>query len=579
MLYELHRILKQEHELLSSLQEEDDETTGVRTVASTKPRTVWDELLEAVRPKQARMMKSKIRTHMKKIERVKNVQTNNIEGYFKGMELLKRDEITKALKGPKTNDTIKLIETKLADIPIEVKKEAVNELGPTNALKLFIRAVMSTANIGISVVQGAAILCVVACIIQVFTVPPMKSMEQRLYGMVTTGDFLENAHGNWLTEFAQAATFQGNSLFLSAEDKYLQIPDIIPRTIRTMTGDFKLVDLTTIADDFTGLNLSSSVQTIGIPLTSTTLLLQLQSYSKLEREIRRELGNAEARAEATKTIKREAQHALIDTVIDTGFLIVDAPKEVTKLSLKAFVRAVRVFGSNFINGLLNNKVNIMIDATVAARKYGIAMAKEQLRYQERMNEGIALMIDSIVSSLILSALLKAAAYLAELTEWKKMSTVWTAVEMANRYYRIANVFIYSFLLTMVDTGLNEGIDLLASYTGITMLKHIQVGHVAALTIVNSCNACYTVISVFEDSKTLGLKTIRLVGNTAKKMLNGQRDNTEILRVSYKKRRVSDEFKLREMSIMSKNSTIEERRKIQLEFRKRQLIHQIINYQP
>jgi hypothetical protein len=160
---------------------------------------------------------------------------------------------------------------------------------------------------------------------------------------------------------------------------------------------------------------------------------------------------------------------------------------------------------------------------------------------------------------MLSCLLQAAAYLAESRKWKKLSTIWTAAERANRYYRIANVFIYTFLLTLVDAGLNEGIESLAQYTGIEMLGDLQVGQVAALTFINGCSASQALITLGGDTVNGGFKLLRLIGKTSKQMINSQRSNT-IQR--YKESVETD--KTREMVIM------EEKRNKRLELRKKPL---------
>jgi hypothetical protein len=262
---------------------------------------------------------------------------------------------------------------------------------------------------------------------------------------------------------------------------------------------------------------------------------------------------------ATKTIEDQAQDAMIDTAIEVGFMVVDGPKEVAKFSIKNFVRAAKYFGSNLINRLMSNKLQIMIDVGKGATKYGFAIAHEKIGYHERMNEQIILMLDSFISSIMLSCLLQAAAYLAESRKWKKLSTIWTAAERANRYYRIANVFIYTFLLTLVDAGLNEGIESLAQYTGIEMLGDLQVGQVAALTFINGCSASQALITLGGDTVNGGFKLLRLIGKTSKQMINSQRSNT-IQR--YKESVETD--KTREMVIM------EEKRNKRLELRKKPL---------
>jgi len=538
MLYQLHRILKKEYELLHSLHEIDDDV--VMTVSGSKEDDIFNDLLKDFPLAQQRKIKNNIRNHMKRLQQVKTVHSNNIENYLKGMESLKHDEISKALKSPNTKQTIDFIERKLFDIPKETKQEAVQKLGPIGALKLFLTGIFSSQNLAFSIPQFAALVCVVACLIQVFTVSPFKAMEQRLYGMVTTGDFLENAQGNWLTGFAEAVTFNGKSLFLETE-RSLYLPDAFGE----ITGEFDMLNITVKSN----LNL-----TFELPLSSKSLLIRLQEYSELERDIRYEMDLAEARDTATKTMERQAEYALIDTVADVGLLVID-PTSGVKLGLKTFLRAVKSWGSNVVNRLLSNKVNILIDATKGAAKYGIAKAKKTIKYQERMNEGIVLMIDSIVSSLILSALLKAAAYLAELKEWRVLSLTWTAAEKANRYYRIANVFVYSLILTFVDTGLNEGVDILSKMTGLTMLSNLQIGQVTALLIINSINGYNGLNSMFEDSTTLGFALIRTIATNAKAAVKTLQERP-LPRV--------------------KGPKLNKR---ELEHRKRQLINQIINYNP
>lgn len=584
MLYELHRILTEEHRLLISLQEKDGKSNAI-TVASTPdtPTGFWTQLLEVFRPRDAKRIKKKIQTHMKKIERTKRVTPNNIEGYFKNMDLLKRDEISKALKGPETNNTIKLIEEKLAAESIDTKKEAVKQLGPLGALQLLVSGIVSEISKKpfVSLVQGAAITCVLACLVRVYSVPPVEAMEQRLFGMVTTGDFLESSQGNWLTGFARAVTFQGNSLFFETE-RSVTIPNPVSIGIDELDKRISLVNLTNVAS----LSLLAAPE-IKLPYTSSALLKTLQEYSNWQKEYRIEYKKAEAKRAATKTIEAQAQNAMIDTVIDTGFLLVDAPKEVGKFTIKNFIKASKYFGSNLVNRLMGNKLQILIDSGRGAMKYGIALGHEKIKYHERMNEGIVLMIDNIVSSIILSCLLQAAAYLAESVGWKKMSKIWTVAERTNRYYRIANVFIYSTLLTLVDAGLNDGIESLAQYTGIEMLGDLQVGQVAALTFINGCTATQALISLRDDTVNAGFKLLRLIGKTSKRMLNGQRNNTK---PSYEQ--IFKKDKTREMIIMAekRNKRLEPRKKSltqlmvekknkELEHWQMEMIQQIIDYNP
>ena len=589
MLYELHRILTEEHELLSSLQEKGGK--GNELTVASKPVSLngfWAQLLEVFKPRDAKNIKKKIQTHMKKIERTKRVNPNNIEGYFKSMDLLKRDEITKALKGPTTNETIKLIERKLEAESLDTKKEAVKELGLIGALQLLVSNILREAvekgSIFIfGIVQAAAVFCVLACFIRVYSVPPTEAMNERLFGMVTTGDFLESSQGNWLTGFANAVTFQSKSLFFETE-RYVTFGNPIPRGVEELDKRISLVNLTDVANYDVSLLTAPQIK---IPYTSSAILSKLQEYSKWQQEFRFVKREAEAVRMATKTIEDQAHGAIIDTVIDTGFLLVDAPKEVSKFTIKNFVRAARYFGSNLMNRLMGNKLQIMIDTGKGAMKYGIAIAHEKIGYHERMNEGITLMIDSFISSIMLSCLLQAAAYLAESRKWKKLSTIWTAAERANRYYRIANIFIHTTLLTMVDAGLNEGIESLAQYTGIDMLGDLQVGQVAALTFINGCNAQQALINLRDDTINGGFKLLRLVGKTAKQMLNGQKTKT-IQR--YKESVEKD--KTREMVIMKekRNKRLEprkkpltqlmvEKRNKRLELRKRELIQQILDYNP
>jgi hypothetical protein len=236
---------------------------------------------------------------------------------------------------------------------------------------------------------------------------------------------------------------------------------------------------------------------------------------------------------------------------------------------------------------MSKKLQILIDAGEGAMQYGIALGHEKIPYHERMNEQIILMLDGIVSSIMLSCLLQAAAYLAESRKWKKMSTIWTAAERANRYYRIANVFIYTALLTLVDVGLNEGIESLAQYTGIEMLGDLQVGHIAALTFINGCTGYEAVITLRDDAVNGGFKLLRLIGRTAKQMINDKR----IVRkkgfiVNRVKKDKTHEMKSHELKIMSKRSTVETRqvreenrkrqRMTDLEPWKREMIQQIID---
>lgn len=585
MLYELHRILTEEHEFLSSLQEKGGKGKQL-TVASTPPslKRFWAELLEVFKPKDAKQIKEKIQTHMKKIERTKRVNPNNIEGYFKNMDLLKRDEISKALKGPSTNETIKLIESKLEAESIETKREAVKQLGPIGALQLlvtdiFAQVAKNGSIIVFGLVQAAAVFCVLACLVRVYSVPPLESMEQRLFGMVTTGDFLESSHGNWLTGFAKAVTFQGKSLFLETE-RSVTIQNPVRRGVEELDKRISAVNLTAVASDDVSLLTAGQLE---IPYTSSAVLTKLQEYSKWQQDFSFEKSKAEAVRRATRTIEDQTTSAMFDTVIDAGVSLASGPVGVGTFTIKNFIRVAKYFGSNLVNRLMSHKIQILVDTGKGAMKYGIALGKKQIPYHQRMNEGIILMIDSFVSSIMLSCLLQAAAYLAESKKWKKMSTIWTAAERANRYYRIANVFIYSTLLTMVDAGLNEGIESLAQYTGIEMLGNLQVGHVAALTFINACNVTHALITLRDDTVNAGFKLLRLIGKTSKRMLNGQRNNT--IQLPYKKRR--DKDKSHELKIMSKRSTVKTRQvreqnrmihlKRELEPWKREMILQIIDY--
>lgn len=511
MLYDIHRILKREHALLSALHEIGDQDNAV---APSGSENVLEEFLSELTVEERRKVKNKIRNHMNKIQRLKNARFDQFQNYLEGMQSLEDDGVTQAMQGPKANEFIAMLETELKNIPLEDKKKAVRQLGPMGALKSLIKQVFKLENFAFTVLQLTAVILILTCLIQVFTVSPKQAMEQRLYGMVTTGDFLQTTQEctsqNYLTDFAKAATFQGNKLLLNGDWSV------------SLLSDKAVEDTISVAEDFFQVEIDDAgvKDLVSFPLSSSKLLEKMQKYASIRREIRYEREKIEAKMIARRTAIKQTEMAILDTVVDSGLMLVNPTKPIEWGVKKTIKTMFKTFGSNWITRLMNNKLDIAMDVAEGGFKYAAAELKNKLKYEERMNEGIALLIDSIVSSIIMSGLLQAAAYMAKLKDMKILSATISASERALYYYRIANVFIYSFLLTLADTTLNEGIDLLANYTGLTMLKHLEVGHVTALVLINSINGYSGLRSIVMDGfnglKGLGLYAKRNIESLVKR---------------------------------------------------------------
>jgi len=511
MLYDIHRILKREHTLLSALHEMGDQDTAV---APSGSENVLEEILSELTDEDRRKVKNKIRNHMNKIQRLKNARFDQFQSYLEGMQSLEDDGVTQAMQGPTANEFITMLETELQNIPLEDKKEAVRKLGPVGALKSLVKQVFKPENFAFTILQLTAVILILACLIQVFTVSPKQAMEQRLYGMVTTGDFLQTTQEctsqNYLTDFAKAATFQGNKLFLNGDWSV------------SLLSDRAVDDTVTLAEDYFGVEIDEAgvKDFVSFPLSSSKLLEKMQAYASIRREIRYEREKIEAKRIARRTAVRETEMAILDTVVDGASLLVNPMKGAEWTVKKTIKTMFKTFGSNWITRLMNNKLDIAKDVAEGSFKYAAAELKNKLKYEERMNEGISKLIDSIVSSIIMSALIQAAAYMAKMKDMEIWSATLSASARALYYYRIANVFIYSFLLTLADTTLNEGIDLLANYTGITMLKYLEVGHVTALVLINSINGYSGLRSILMDGfngvKGLGLYAKRNIQSLFKR---------------------------------------------------------------
>lgn len=503
MLYDIHRILKREHALLSVLNEMGDQDTAV---APSGSENVLEEFLSELTQEDKQKVENKIRNHMNKIQRLKNARFDKFQSYLEGMQSLEDDGVTQAMQGPNANEFIAMLETELKNIPLKDKREAVRQLGPIGALKSLVKQLLKPEIFAFTIFQLTAVILILTCLVQVFTVSPKQAMEQRLYGMVTTGDFLQTTQEctsqNYLTDFAKAATFQGNKLFLNGDWSV------------SLLSDRAVDDTVTLAEDYFGVEIDEAgvKDLVSFPLSSSKLLEKMQAYASIRREIRYEREKIEANRIARRTAVRETEMAILDTVVDGASLIVNPMKGAEWTVKKTLKTMFKTFGSKWITRLMNNKLDIAMDVAEGGIKYAAADLKNKLKYEERMNEGIALLIDSIVSGIIMSGLLQAAAYMAKLKDMKVWSGFISTSERALYYYRIANVFIYSFLLTLADTTVNEGIDLLANYTGLTMLKYLEAGHVTALVFINSINGYSGLRSIVMS----GLDGVKGLGMYAKR---------------------------------------------------------------
>lgn len=485
MLFDrLHRVIHNEFLLLHSLHYGDD--SSEYELEAYIQEDIVKEMVKILTPQQKNDIRDAIDKHFKKIKTVKEIDVSDVSKatlrkYFSALKDLREDKISKSFSDKKTMALARKLETNLKSIPKDEKKKALKG-GVINGL---IQLVAKAFN-GIpaaSIIQLAALVCIISCVATLIITPPQQAFQQRMSSMVTTGDFISNLNevsdSSILPRFTRAAMFQGNELLLTSGPS---------RTRPLIEASKAINDLKEITGvDLEKLNLIDKNQVdvlTSSPLNSLGVLEWFNEVTKLKLNYDAEMQKAK--------VRNDLINVGFEAVIDAGFWVVDAPKEAAKFTIKKF-------GSKLIKNLWKKKTDIAISAT----QYIFAdMSKEPL-YQKRMNEGTALLIDSIIASLLVSATLKAASYVSS----GKLKTTFDIAKNANDYYRILNIFCYSAALTLTNLTVNNGVKMLGQMTGIQYLNSASLGTSVALAILNTVNLTLSGQRVISDGKKL-LMSIR-----------------------------------------------------------------------
>ena len=493
MLFDhLHRVIHHEFLLLHSLHYGDD--SSEYELEAYIQQDIVEEMLKILTPRQKNDIQKAIGTHFKKIQRVKEIDVSDVSKatlrkYFSALKDLREDKISKSFSDEDTMDLARKLETNLKSIPKDEKKKALKGGVINGLIQLVAKAFKGIS--AVSIIQLAALVCIISCVATLVITPPQQAFQQRMSSMVTTGDFISNLNevsdSNILPRFTRAAMFQGNELLLTSGPS---------RTRPLIEANKAINDLKEITGvDLEKLNLIDKNQVdvlTSSPLNSLGVLEWFNEFTKLKLNYDAEMQKAAEKAKIMNTVTEVG----FEAVIDAGFWVADAPKQAAKFTIKKL-------GSKFIKKLWKKKTGIAITAT----KILIAdMSKESL-YQKRMNEGFALLIDSIIASLLVSATLKAASYVSS----GKLKTAFDIAKNANDYYRVVNIFCYSAALTLTDLAVNDGVKMLGQMTGIRYLDSAVLGTSVALALLNAVNMTLSGQRVISDGK----KLLMIIGKTAR----------------------------------------------------------------
>lgn len=502
MLFDhLHRVIHNEFLLLHSLHYGND--SSEYELEAYIQQDIVEEMLKILTPQQKDNIQKAIGTHFEKIQKVKEIDVSDVSKatlrkYFSALKDLREDKISKSFSDEDTMDLARKLETNLEKIPKKEKKKALKGGVINGLIQLVAKAFNGIPAASIMIIQLAALVCIISCVATLVITPPQQAFQQRMSGMVTTGDFISNLNevsdSSILPRFTRAAMFQGNELLLTSG----------PSRTRPMIEASKAInDLKEITGvDLEKLNLIDKNQVdvlTSSPLNSLGVLEWVNELTNIKLNYDAEMQKAAERAKLMNTVTEVG----FEAVIDAGFWAVDLPKEAAKFTIKKF-------GSEFFKKLWKKKTDIAIRAT----KILIAdMSKESL-YQKRMNQGFALLIDSIIASLLVSATLKAASYYSS----GKLKTAFDIAKNANDYYRVVNIFCYSAALTLTDLAVNNGVKMLGQMTGIRYLDSAALGTSVALALLNVVNATLSGQRVISDGK----KLLMSIGEKAKEMVKQEK---------------------------------------------------------
>lgn len=539
MLFDhLHRVIHNEFLLLHSLHYGND--SSEYELEAYIQQDIVKEMLKILTPRQKNNIQKAIGTHFKKIQRVKDIDVADVSKatlrkYFSALKDLREDKISKSFSDEKTMDLARKLETNLKSIPKDEKKKALKGGVINGLIQLVAKAFKGIS--AVSIIQLAALVCIISCVATLVITPPQQAFQQRMSGMVTTGDFISNLNevsdSNILPRFARAAMFQGNELLLTSGPSRTR-PLI--EASKGIKGFEKIFGV-----DLEKLNLIDKNQVdvlTSSPLNSLGVLEWVNEFTKLKLNYDAEMQKAAERANLMNTVTEVG----FEAVIDAGFWVVDAPKEAAKFTIKKF-------GSEFFKKLWKKKTDIAIRAT----KILIAdMSKESL-YQKRMNQGFALLIDSIIASLLVSATLKAASYFSS----EKLKTAFDIAKNANDYYRVVNIFCYSAALTLTDLAVDNGVKMLGQMTGIRYLNSAALGTSVALALLNAVNMTLSGQRVISDGK----KLLMIIGEKARKMVKQEK----IYKFKNRQKLIDDLNKELKMSSSSIQSSLKDSRVALMKF--------------
>lgn len=482
MLFDhLHRVIENEYKLLHSLHFKDGNAPSM----AISHDDMVDTLIESISPLQIREIKRAISDHLGKIRDLKQspvqADKNTMKKAFEALKRIRDDPISKTLSDSNTVLVVGRIENNLKSMPVEEKKAILDKEEKTKAglasalLKILIKVIRGIGIATVSITQIATVVVVVACLVQVFSVNPKEAFQQRMTSMVTTGDFISNLNNvsntNILKRFTRSALFQGNELFWTTgmgKVNWINREAVINTT--NAINKFIPVGELVKAEDVNIL--------LSIPLDSREVLDKLNTMTKIQLNYYAELEKSRVKGEFMSEVTNQVMTAALDVLEKNPWGI------------------VRTIGTKLYTKLLKNKVSVAINLAYKFFRVAAAELSKDSLYQKRMNEGLVLLMDSIISSLVFTAMLKASAWLAKRNKYKKLMMGLNGLQFFTYWWRTVNIICFSLALSITDVAVNEGIVALGDITGLAILKSAALGQSVGLLVVTTLTTYMAIPNAF-----------------------------------------------------------------------------------
>lgn len=504
LLYHIHHIIEKEYKLLHSLHFKSGSASQSGVIIH---QDTVDTLIGNIAPNQRNNIKRIMKSHLRKIRKLNespfDVRRETMKKYFEALKELREDPVSKTMSDKKTIAVANQIQQGLQNMSLDekkkiLKKEEKTQMGLVSGLLKILAKVMKGIEItSVTVVQLATIIMLVACLVQMFSVPPIKAFRQRMTSMVTTGDFItnlnDNSNTNIIQRFAKSAMFQDNQLLWTTGVRPVKIFSSPGNATMSKINKFVPVETLVTRNDIDVL--------ISLPLDSRDILDKLNRLTKIQLNYYSEVEKAKIRAEAVSEMTNE----ILSTTLEV----------VTSNPLGIIYGIIKTIGSKLYKNLLEKKLKVAINIAMKTFRYASAEFSKESLYQKRMNEGLTLLFDSILSSFILSAMLKASAWLAERNANKKLMIGLKSADFINFWWRLTNIFCYSFAYSLTDVALNDGIAMIGDITGVPLLKSVTLGQSVGLIVITSVSSVFA-IRGFVNISTDG---IQLLNDIFKDILN------------------------------------------------------------